>query len=259
LFFDVLGLALPIAWNQAPNTTWGKLKELLDPGGKRDVPWMHKVEADVVKAANSLSVSGDDVTFRAPNGRIYRAILVRHKLFVNGDRKFYLLFAETLDRRFAGSKQSSLLLTALILASRWRFTFFEKWTDTIERVFGESTPLASFADSCKQLVYNIDWIEHESAELGTDSSIAMIDVFGPENRARVERFFKEWEQAKAELFAALPGGMGANITEANRAAARDTVLTFLKKTREQNADFLELAVAAYSHQVTLDLARDRGQ
>lgn len=247
LLFDLLDLRLSLSWNQAPNTTWGRLKRLLETTGRRDVPWMHKVESDVVRAVDSRSVSPEDVTLRGANGKVYRPILERHKLFFNGDRTFYVLFVETLDRRFAGSPRSSLLLTSLILASRWHFSYFEKWSDT-QRIFGEKTPLQNFADSCKQLFYNIEWIELEAAQLGTDDSTAMIEAFGEDHRARVERFFTDWEKAKEDLFAVLPG-LDAEITEANRKAAGAAVLDFLEKIKSQNEDFLELAIQTYSNEV----------
>jgi hypothetical protein len=107
---------------------------------------------------------------------------------------------ETLNRRFAGSQHTSLLLTNLILASRWRFTYFEKWPDTVERVFGKDVPLEDFAVSCKRPRYNIQWIELEAAELGAEDERALIDAFGPERRPRAERFFKDWDKAKQGLF-----------------------------------------------------------
>jgi hypothetical protein len=247
LFFDLLDLRLELSWNRAPNTTWGKLKGLLANTGRRDVPWMHKVESDVVRAVDSRNVSPDDVTIRGANGKVYRPILERHKLFVNGDRRFYVLFVETLDRRFVGSRRSSLLLASLILASRWHFSYFEKWSDT-QRIFGEKIPLQNLADSCKQLFYNIEWIELEAAQLGTDDPRAMIEAFGQDHRARVERFFSDWEKAKKDLFAVLPG-LDTEITEANQKAARAAVLDFLEKVKSQNEDFLELAIKAYSDEV----------
>ena len=57
LFFDLLDLRLNLSWNQAPSTTWGKLKGLLERTGRRDVPWMHKVESDVVRAVDSRNIS----------------------------------------------------------------------------------------------------------------------------------------------------------------------------------------------------------
>lgn len=258
MFFHVLGLVLPFDPNQAPNTTWEELGRMLDRGGTKKIPWMHKVEADVVRAANNQTVAGDDVTFRSiQSGKVYRPVLVRHQLYMNGDRKFYLIMSETLDRRFVGSPRSSLLLTALIQASRWRFTYFENWNETVTRLFGEQLSITVLGDNCKQLFYNIEWIENEGAELGTGDLRAMIDVFGTDNRARVERFFSDWESAKKSLFAGLPGGIGIQVTLENRDSVRETVIQFLKSVKQQNADFLQLALDAYSEEIISDLGTER--
>jgi len=50
---------------------------------------------------------------------------------------------ETFDRRFIGDRQTSMLLIALTLASRWRFTFFERWHETV-RQFDTSRPDREF-------------------------------------------------------------------------------------------------------------------
>jgi hypothetical protein len=160
-----------------------------------------------------------------------------------------MLFVETLDKRFVGSDRSSLLLTSLILASRWHFSYFEQWSDT-QRLFGENIPLQNLADSCKQLFYNIEWIEIEAAQLGADDQRAMIEAFGQDRRARVERFFSDWEKAKKDLFAVLPG-LDTEIKEENRKAAGVAVLDFLKKVKSQNEDFLEITIKAYSDELGL--------
>ncbi|WP_374368577.1 toll/interleukin-1 receptor domain-containing protein [Dongia sp.] len=247
LFFDLLGLSLPVSRTQAPMTTWETLRQLLNPGGQKVIPWMHKVEADIRTAAASLSLPSDDVTMRGRNGKVYRPILERHKLFVNGDRRFYLLFIEALDRRFVGVPQSSLLLTSLILASRWRFTYFEKWSDTITKVFGPEVPLPNFADACKQLLYNIEWIEHEAAQFGATDPQALIDAFGSEHKARVERFFSDWQKAKEALQASLE--LGTEITDFTRDGIHRAVLDFLTATRGQNAEFLQLAIKEYADEI----------
>jgi hypothetical protein len=83
----------------------------------------------------------------------------------------------------------------------------------------------------------------------------MIDAFGPEKRARIERFFQDWEQAKTELFAAVPPLL--EINDANRRSARDGIMKFLQDVRGQNAEFLELAVNTYSREVVSSLAKER--
>lgn len=254
LFFDILDTTFPVSWDQAPTATWKELRQVLDEDGRKKVPWMHKVERDLVRAVGARGVSSDDVTFRGKNGKIYRPILVRHKLFANGDRRFYLLFVETLDRRFVGSESSSLLLTDLILASRWRFTYLEQWNETINRVFGETTPLATFVDNCRQLLYNIEWMEHEAAEYGANDPEDLVKAFGPAKRARVERFFSDWVASKRLLDVVLPDGLDTSITDGNRSKIRAGIVEFLEQTRVQNADFLSLAVQSYSEHVSADLA-----
>ncbi|MET3973176.1 toll/interleukin-1 receptor domain-containing protein [Bradyrhizobium sp. S3.9.1] len=247
LFFDVFGLSLPRARDQAPNITWEEFNRALKVNGVQ-VPWLHKIEADVLRAIQNLSPSGDDVTFRSPANKIYLSILIRHKLFGNGDRTFEFLMVETLDRRFIGSPRSSLLLIGLILASRWRFTYFENWSETTSRLFGGEVALSDFASACRQLIYNIDWIEHESAEFGLANPKNLIDAFGDQRRARVEQFFKDWTDAKAKLQLVLPG-LDTEITPANRSAISDAILTFLRETRDQNGAFLKLAIEAYANEI----------
>lgn len=249
IFFDVLGLSmgLSLAKGQPPTTTWGKLKQLVAQGSGRIVPWMHKVETDVVKATGNFAVSGEDATFLGKNSKIYRTLLDRHKLYVNNDRRFYLMFVETVDRRFVGSPRTSLLLASLILASRWRFIYLENWKST-EQNFDEDTSLESFSIACRQLVYNIDSIDLEAAELGASNQQAMIEAFGQQHRAEVEQFFTNWEAAKINLFDVLPKN-ASKITMDNKKTIGKVVLDFLESTRRQNADFVKLAIDAYGKAV----------
>jgi hypothetical protein len=117
---------------------------------------MDRLETNVRLAAALKAPQPDDVTFRGrgQDRRIYRAVLTRHKLYKNGKRRFYVLLVETFDRRFIGDPDTSLLLTALMLASRWRFTFFERWNETVKQ-FDTGRSDAEFQDACKQLEYNM--------------------------------------------------------------------------------------------------------
>lgn len=254
--FSILGLNFPTGPGEPPHTTWEKLNRILQISRGGQAPWLHKVETDVIRAVENLMPSSEDTTFIGSNGRVYRPILVRHKLFVNGDRRFYILLIETLDRRFAGAERSSLILTAIILASRLRFTYFEKWSDTANVLFGETTPIQKFADACKQLYYTIQWIELESAEFGITDKSKLCAAFGQENRARVERFFVDWEAAKDQLAHAY-GGVDIEVTIDNRDAIRAAVITFLENARSQNSDFLELSIKTYSELIHSELSLER--
>ena len=248
--FDILGLNLPfsLSSDQAPQTTWGQIRQALSRPDRANIPWMDKLEINVGLAAALKTPEPDDVTFRGSrDGRIYRAILTRHKLYKNGKRRFYVLLVETFDRRFVGDRQTSLLLIALTLASRWRFTFFEKWNETLKQ-FDATRPEKEFQDACRQLEYNMDWMEHEGVELGADDMSAMVDAFGYDNRARVERFYTDWAVAKKELDSQLPQTFEGLTPEA-RTQTQNAIIKFLTAIKQQNAEFLKLCIDKYAEKM----------
>ncbi len=245
--FDILGLNLALSPNSAPQISWGELRKALLPPDRINVPWMDKLETNVALAAALKVPEPEDVTFKGRDDRIYRAILTRHKLYMNGKRKFFVLLVETFDRRFIGDPRSSLLLIALTLASRWRFTFFEKWRDTLMK-FDKSLSDQEFKDSCRQLEYNMEWMENEGVELGADDQKAMVEAFGFENKARVERFYSDFAAAKATLKGELPLTF-EGLTPEIRDRAEKGIVTFLTSIKEQNAEFLKLCVDKYRDQI----------
>jgi hypothetical protein len=248
--FDILGLVLPLSLssNQAPQITWGELRRALLQPERANIPWMDRLEVNVTLAAALKVPEPEDVTFRGSrDGRIYRAILTRHKLYRNGKRKFFVLLVETFDRRFIGNRQSSMLLIALTLASRWRFTFFEKWHDTLMK-FDPGLSDEVFRDSCRQLEYNMEWMEHEGVELGADDLQTMVEAFGFQNKARVERFYSDWERAKNRLKGELPQTF-EGLTPESRARVQTAIVTFLTSVRDQNADFLKLCADTFRDEI----------
>jgi len=205
--FEILGLGVPysVGGGEVPHTTWGELRQALSTPGRVNIPWMDRLETNISLAASLKVPQPDDVTFRGSgqDRRIYRAVLTRHKLYGNGKRRFYVLLVETFDRRFIGDPDTSLLLTALMLGSRWRFSFFERWNETLKQ-FDSSQSDAAFTDACKQLEYNMEWIENEGVELGAADLEAMVRAFGVDHKARIERFFSDFYIGKDKLKNWLP-------------------------------------------------------
>jgi hypothetical protein len=248
--FDILGLNLPLSLsaNQAPQITWGQLRQALSRPEQANIPWMDKLEINVGLAASLKATEPDDVTFKGSrDGRIYRAILTRHKLYKNGKRRFYVLLVETFDRRFVGDRQTSLLLVSLTLASRWRFTFFERWHETLKQ-FDSNRSDKEFQDACRQLEYNMDWMENEGIELGADDPDAMVEAFGFANKARVQRFYSDWSDAKKKLKNQLPQTFEGLKPEA-RTQVQTAIVDFLTAIKQQNAEFLKLCIDQYAEKM----------
>jgi hypothetical protein len=249
--FDILGMGVPydVGSGQVPHTTWGELRQALSTPGRVNIPWMDRLETNIGLAVASKVPQPDDVTFRGSgqDRRIYRAVLTRHKLYGNGKRRFYVLLVETFDRRFVGDPDTSLLLTALMLGSRWRFTFFERWHDTLKQ-FDESRSDVEFMDACKQFEYNMEWIENEGVELGADNLESMERAFGAEHKARIDRFFSDFYKAKDELKTSWPHSFEKAAPEKRR-EVHAAILKFLTIVKEQNAEFLKLCVRTYAERL----------
>jgi hypothetical protein len=249
--FEILGLNVPhsLGANEAPHVTWGELRQALSRPGRQNIPWMDRLETNIGLAAALKAPQPDDVTFRGAgrDARIYRAILTRHKLYKNGKRRFFILLVETFDRKFVGEPQTSMLLTALTLASRWRFTFFEQWHETLKQ-FDESRSDREFQDACRQLEYNMEWIENEGMELGADDSDKMVEAFGLQHKARVERFYTDFYTAKKKMKSRLPQTFD-DLKPEVRAEAQAAIVDFLTATRGQNAEFLKLCVRTYAERI----------
>ena len=78
--FDILGLNLPfsLSSDQAPQTTWGQIRQALSRPERANIPWMDKLEINIGLAAALKTPEPDDVTFKGSrDGRIYRAILTQ--------------------------------------------------------------------------------------------------------------------------------------------------------------------------------------
>jgi hypothetical protein len=216
-----------------------------------NIPWMDRLDTNIRLATALKMPQPDDVTFRGRDRRIYRAVLTRHKLYKNGKRRFYILLVETFDRRFVGDPDSSLLLIALMLASRWRFTFFERWHDTLKQ-FDSRRSDPKFLDACKQLEYNMEWMENEGVELGADDPDAMVQAFGHEYKARVQRFYNDFYSAKNKMKSRLPQTF-EGLKPETRSEVQAAIVEFLTTVKDQNAEFLKLCVGTYAHKIATDL------
>ena len=249
--FDILGLTVPysVGGSEAPRITWEELRQSLSTRGRANIPWIDRLETNIRLATAGKKPQPDDVTFRGTgqDRRIYRAVLTRYKLYKNGKRRFYVLLVETFDRRFVGDPDTSLLLTALMLASRWRFTFFERWNETLEQ-FGDRHSDAEFLDACKQLEYNMEWIENEGLELGADNLDAMVHAFGDQQKARVKRFYSDYYTAKVKMQSRLPETF-EKVSPEKRTEVQGAITEFLTAVRDQNAEFLELCVQTYAQKL----------
>jgi hypothetical protein len=239
--FPIFKLQLP----QDARLTWRELREhVLRPLGGITPPWLHRIERDVIDAVQQKTLSSGEATVQGDKG-IFRPILARHSLYHDGSRRFYILFIESLPRLFLGKQQTSILLAGLVLASRFRFAYFEEWERMFTSKFGDGVPDADFWMNCTQLVYDIERMEHEAAEFGLLDPNELVAALGHANRATVEEFLKTWRIERNKLFSSIPIGEGVRDSSQARAATKELVLAFFRAMHPVNGKFLDIASGVY--------------
>ena len=237
----VFGLMPPMENRQLPVTTWGRLREVVTRPGAGHPLWLLNLERDMLNAANGLALNGASASFLSSD-TVYRPILARHRLYEGGANKFDILFVETLPRQFLGRKITSILLSSIVMASRFRFAYFERPAE-IAAAFDDRVPTRDFEARCKQLLYDIERLEHELVEFGVDE-ISFLTAFGEDNKALAEEFIKTWKDATDRLYRVLPAKFGS-IDETKRPSIRDAVIEFLTSVEAENSRFLLTAINLY--------------
>ena len=252
--FAIFGLTLP----QDARLTWGQFKQHLTNLYGAAVPlWLRRIERDVLYALEYRSPSSAEAAVQGEKGVIYRPLLSRHELYYDGSRKFYILFIESLPSNFLGKQHTSTLLAGLVLASRFRFAYFEEWDRMFTSKFAENLSDNEFWSNCTQLLYDLERMEHEATEFGLLDPNELVAALGETNRATTEDFLRIWREERTKLFAGLliPDGDRGSIDV--RHGVKEIVLGFFRRMQPINARFLDIASAVYRSELVADLRVDQ--
>jgi len=252
--FAIFGLTLP----QDARLTWGQFKQHLTNLYRGAIPlWLRRIERDVLYAAEYRSPTSAEATVQGEKGVIYRPLLARHELYYDGSRKFYILFIESLPSKFLGKQNTSTLLAGLVLASRFRFAYFEEWDRMFTSKFGESLSDSEFWSNCTQLLYDLERMEHEATEFGLLDPNELVAALGEANRATTEAFLRIWREERTKLFSGLliPDGNRGSLE--TRHSTKEIVLGFFRAMQSTNAKFLDIASAVYRSELVADLRVDQ--
>jgi hypothetical protein len=227
---------------QLPVTSWGRLKqEVMNQNGGQTPLWIENIEQDMINAANGLALTGLEMSFGS-DGKMWRPILNRHILYKGGGHKFEIIFVETIPRQFLGAKTTSALLASIIMASRFRFAYFEE-PDAPNIGFRSDLNDRLVDVRCRQLLYDVERLEHEAMEFGLDNS-SFLRAFGKENRALAESFMLNWEAAKQEFLSTVRPAAGSRV-DCSQESLKRAVDKFLQTVEHENRQFLLVAIDIY--------------
>jgi hypothetical protein len=83
----------------------------------------------------------------------------------------------------------------------------------------------------------------------------MVQAFGIQHKARVERFYTDFVTAKNKMSSRLPATLEI-LSPEMRSEVQTAIVEFLTSVKEQNNEFLKLCVRAYAKKVGADLDCD---
>jgi len=252
--FRLFGLMPPFdkEQEQLPSATWGSIKDTGKTSSGDYLPWIQRLESDMVCAVTGRSLPEAEATFRGSD-KTYRAILVRHIVHFSGTHVFGIVFVPTLPRQFIGNQNTSMILAGMILASRFRFTFFEQ-PERVRASFSDDISESDFMAHYRQLLYNLDRLTQEAMEFGLVDRTVFVQSFGPDRRAIAEQFLAEYANAKKQFDESLPA-KDAPVTPEIRQRIKATIMTFLAQVRDENNRFLLAAVDAYHDELQKELLK----
>ena len=244
--FALFSMLPPFQSEQLPTAPWASIKQASNTVSSGYLPWIQRLERDMLNAANGQALSETEATFRGSD-KTYRAILVRHIVHFNGTHRFGIVFVPSLPSQFLGDQNTSMILAGLVVASRFRFAYFEH-PERIRTWFSDEASDNEFQARYRQLLYDLERMQQESQELGLLDHTVFIQSFGSSRKAIAEQFLTEYAKAKNKLEAALPPS-GAPVTKENRPTIKSAILTFLAEVEDENARFLQAALDAYQDQL----------
>ncbi|MGG5890124.1 toll/interleukin-1 receptor domain-containing protein [Falsiroseomonas sp. HC035] len=227
------------------DTTWGEIKLQCQGENGNDAAWV----TDIEKAAGQVSL---DLVPEQPvglcvsksDGKFYRVLLARYEPFKSKARTCYAVFIPTRPRGFDLRQRTSILLSSLILAIRFR----QRILPYMEKI--EAAPWNAKPDKVFALEKELTQIETEAQEFGlvlSDSKHDDPPLLGilreGESKQFVEICIASWKQGRPAVgtaFSELRSTDGEPPALEVLEKVQEYILRELQKIKHVNGRFIQI-------------------
>jgi hypothetical protein len=247
--FNVLGLPAALPQPNREDGTysmeWGELVDSLKKQAKNVVPWIDYVEASILAQLKAGNSEPPQLSFQSADGKTYRPIIGRFKLYRNGARRYYVQLIPTLPRGFPGLEETSFPLIGLIFGARFWFKFSED-EDSFLRLFGNDRSDADFDLEVRSLDSYLQRMIAEASEFGLSNKESMKRLMRPQDAPIVDHFFNVWEKSYGALAALLKAWLERKCKKEHVLAG---IRTFISDVRPLNRRFMEMMFCELSRRL----------
>ena len=195
----------------------------------------------IITALPDKDQAKNDYIFKAPNGRFYRIILVKHNVYGNKRRDLEMDLIETLSKIKGGTEETTTLVAGIVLGSRYRSLFIEQGAAfSRERLEGLSND--ALVDELKRMLQSIDRITADAADDGLTDLTALQKLLG--DSIGVQKLFGAFDEIFPQ-FLSVAKKFIKEPTQENRDALFATYSSYLTIGKENNQKFLKLCINEY--------------
>ncbi|MBY5672295.1 hypothetical protein HFO32_23105 [Rhizobium leguminosarum] len=186
--------------DKVTSLSWAEFKADIE---KLDQPYgnvIHAIEQTVTSAIEAGPVDNDQIIRSPMDTNLYRLIVTEQFEFYDGRRLVNLWLFPFLNFRTFGDKQTSLLLSFIVLAAKYRFLFLEDESPfSIERIRSSENP-----DELKRTILavlrEVVLIEEEARALGLNTADAFVLIVPKGTPIMlVSQHMKQYDNSRNEL------------------------------------------------------------
>jgi hypothetical protein len=204
-------------------------------------PYLSSIIYDIIEDfLPSQFNAKNDYLFQAPEKHTFRVILVRYELFGDGRSEFIFNLIETLEPLKGGDPKTTLITSAIVLATQFRSLFIENDATYAVKTL-EGLPEDGFVSTIKDLLRDLRRMHIESATLGLTEEALKAALGSPK---KIQDWFAKWWPMVAKLDDAANAYMAARA-EPNKAALLSTLRDMIEQTSPVNRAFTSLCLQVY--------------
>jgi hypothetical protein len=235
--------ALPNIFSIAsPNATWSDIKTRaarISPSGLAPL-WIVDLENAIIQVAEGGVPHQTDFLCFGNDGKFYRPIIARNEIYKSGNKKCYIAFIPSRDRRFDLSYRTSLLLSTLILSVRFRQRVLPLVTDLNKEI-----PEKRKAEILQRLSAEIILVESEAVEFGLEPPKNEYDdppILNSFRDGEAKEFIRaeiaNWSNSRAAIFEIIKAAQNPE-KETSWSDAAKLVSQQLGSLRSVNGSFID--------------------
>ena len=205
--------------------------------------WTSRLQDAIISTYEAPIDLQNNISFISQDKESYRSLITRYKIYRNGVRKYFIGFVRALDRRLDGDDETSIVLIALVIASRFRFMFYEA-NSPFRLAYIETLSAEELQIAITEMRNGLDQMVQEGARLGLETREQVISFFGSEHSALIRQFFDIWEKFRESLYSSADKYIAQEEEECKRLFLA-SFAGFLDRMRVVNSRFIALCLEKY--------------